>query len=255
MKCQSRANLVTLLLWQLMFPWSFTGFKGVEILAETCSCLQCMMRNVSKPTWAFEAVTNASGPAYIMNEGAVHVAPEVICAVLALLIDQPEATSDHLLHQRHPRPAQVVLIHHLHSHQLLKGKLHVLVYLQTGRGWVKASRSRKNFLFHRNVMTSTTSLHITHLGIKIRGQGFRPSETLHKKDDPVWVLVLYTWKPYNSDNDSQRPEQHRSHSQRGDSLFGGTRGLPFEAHQPTGWTSGVQRLHQKSLLVSLSKPS
>ncbi len=40
-----------------------------------------------------------------------------------------------------------------------------------------------------------------------------------------------------------------------DSLFGGTRGLPLEAHHPTGCTSGIQRLHQKSLLVSLSKPS
>lgn len=39
------------------------------------------------------------------------------------------------------------------------------------------------------------------------------------------------------------------------SLFGGTRGLPLEAHQPTGCTSGIHRLHQKSLLVSLSKPS
>lgn len=39
------------------------------------------------------------------------------------------------------------------------------------------------------------------------------------------------------------------------SLFGGTRGLPLEAHHPTGCTSGMQRLHQKSLLLSLSKPS
>lgn len=38
-------------------------------------------------------------------------------------------------------------------------------------------------------------------------------------------------------------------------LFGGTRGLPLEAHQPTGCTSGIHKLHQKSLLVSLSKPS
>lgn len=38
-------------------------------------------------------------------------------------------------------------------------------------------------------------------------------------------------------------------------LFGGTRGLPLEAHQPTGCTSGIHRLHQKSLLLSLSKPS
>ena len=40
-----------------------------------------------------------------------------------------------------------------------------------------------------------------------------------------------------------------------DILFGGTRGLLLDAHQPTGWISGMPRLHQKSLLVSLSKPS
>lgn len=38
-------------------------------------------------------------------------------------------------------------------------------------------------------------------------------------------------------------------------LFGGTRGLLLEAHQPTGCTSGMHKLHQKSLLLSLSKPS
>lgn len=65
-----------------------------------------------------------------MDEGAEHVAPEVIRPVLALLIDQPEATSNDLLHQCHPCPAQIVLIHHLYPHQLLKGKLHVLLYLR-----------------------------------------------------------------------------------------------------------------------------
>lgn len=65
-----------------------------------------------------------------MDEGAEHVAPKVIRPVLALLIDQPEATSDDLLHQRHPRPTKVVLIHHLYPHQLLKGELHVFVYLR-----------------------------------------------------------------------------------------------------------------------------
>lgn len=88
-----------------------------------------MLLRVSQPTGSFEAVSDAARPAYIMNEGAVHVAPEVIRPVLALLINQPEAPPDHLLHQRHPCPAQVVLIHHLHPHQLLKGELQVLLYL------------------------------------------------------------------------------------------------------------------------------
>lgn len=67
-------------------------------------------------TGSFEAVPDAARPPYIMDEGAEHVAPEVIRPVLAFLIDQPEATSDYLLHQRHPCPAQVVLIHHLYPH-------------------------------------------------------------------------------------------------------------------------------------------
>lgn len=37
--------------------------------------------------------------------------------------------------------------------------------------------------------------------------------------------------------------------------LGGTRGLPFDAHHPTGWISGMHRLHQKSWLESLSNPS
>lgn len=69
-----------------------------------------------------------------MDEGTEHMAPEVIRVVLAFLIDQPEATSDDLLHQRHPCPAQVVLVHHLYPHQLLEGELQVLVYLWRGGG-------------------------------------------------------------------------------------------------------------------------
>lgn len=88
-----------------------------------------MLQVFLKLTGSFEAVPDAARPAYIVDKGAEHVAPEVIGPVLALLIDQPEATPDHLLHQCHPCPAQVVLIHHLYPHQLLKGELHVLVYL------------------------------------------------------------------------------------------------------------------------------
>lgn len=49
---------------------------------------------------------------------------------------------------------------------------------------------------------------------------------------------------------SSCPTRHSSYS-----LLGGTRGLLLEAHHPTGCTSGMQRLHQKSLLLSPSKPS
>lgn len=84
----------------------------------------------AKLTGSFEAVSNAAGPADAVDEGTEHVAPEVVGVVLALLIDQPEAASDHLLHQRHPCPAQVVLVHHLHPHQLLEGELQVVVYLK-----------------------------------------------------------------------------------------------------------------------------
>lgn len=80
-------------------------------------------------TRSFEAVSNTARPAYAMDEGTEHMAPEVIRVVLTFLIDQPEATSDDLLHQRHPCPAQVVFVHHLYSHQLLERKLQVIVYL------------------------------------------------------------------------------------------------------------------------------
>lgn len=49
-------------------------------------------------TRSFEAVSDAARPAYVVDEGAEHVAPEVIRPVLALLIDQPEATANYLLH-------------------------------------------------------------------------------------------------------------------------------------------------------------
>lgn len=64
--------------------------------------------------------------------------PEVIRVVLAFLIDQPEATPDDLLHQRHPRPTQVVLVHHLYPHQLLEGELKVLEYL-----WCKNQQNKQ----------------------------------------------------------------------------------------------------------------
>lgn len=49
-------------------------------------------------TRSFEAVSNAAGPAYVMDEGTKHMAPEVIRVVLTFLIDQPEATSNNFFH-------------------------------------------------------------------------------------------------------------------------------------------------------------
>lgn len=89
-------------------------------------------------------MSNAAGPADAVDEGTEHVAPEVIGVVLAFLIDQPEAASDHLLHQRHPCPAQVVLVHHLHPHQLLEGELQVVVYLRWNKNNNKKSINRMN---------------------------------------------------------------------------------------------------------------
>lgn len=83
-------------------------------------------------TRSLEAVSNAAGPADAVYQWAVHVAPEVVRAVLALLVDEPKPTSDHLLYQGHPRPAQMSLIHHLHTHQFLKGELHALLHLWKG---------------------------------------------------------------------------------------------------------------------------
>lgn len=127
-----------------------------------------------------------------MDKRAVHVAPEVIWPILALLIDQPEATSNHLLHQSHPCPAQVVLIHHLYPHQLLKGELHVLMYLQ----WNITQRCDKHkaskccgFGQDRNKLKNGVCL--SHLGIKVRWQCFSSSESLYKKGFPVCIFMLY----------------------------------------------------------------
>lgn len=131
------------------------------------------------------------------------MAPEVIWPVLALLIDQPEATSDYLLHQCHPCPAQVVLVHHLYPHQLLEGELHVFVYLwwrMTCRfnNQVTVSQHRASVWskFLKNQLTHSWDWNIlmtrgSHLGIEIRRQCFSSSETLHKKSFPVRVLMLY----------------------------------------------------------------
>ena len=74
-------------------------------------------------------MADAARPANVVDERAVHVAPEVVGAILAVLVHQPQAAADHLLHQGHSCPAQVVLVHHLHAHQLLKGELQVVVHL------------------------------------------------------------------------------------------------------------------------------
>lgn len=99
--------------------WSLTRITFIKVLV-----------NLQKPTRSFEAMSDASRPADAVDERTVHVAPEVVRPVLALLVDKPEATSNYLLHKCHPCPAQVVLIHHLYPHELLKGELCVLVYLQ-----------------------------------------------------------------------------------------------------------------------------
>lgn len=92
-------------------------------------------------------MSNAAGPADAVDEGTEHVAPEVVGVVLALLIDQPEAASDHLLHQRHPCPAQVVLVHHLHPHQLLEGELQVVVYLKQQQKRIKGTHTINTEVF------------------------------------------------------------------------------------------------------------
>lgn len=103
----------------------------------------------------------------------------------------------------------------------------------------------------------------SHLGIKIRRQCFSSSETLHEKSFPVRVLMLYacggasTGTVTANHSAMQGISSATLHEQvmAFGSLFGGTRGLLLEAHHPTGCISGMQRLHQKSLLLSLSKPS
>lgn len=106
---------------------------------------------------------------------------------------------------------------------------------------------------------------------KIRRKSFGSSESFHKKRFPVRILMLdgyeveNIFKIYNYSY-SAMASSHYFNSKKpanyvvlNNLMFyihlGGTSGFPLEAHHPTGWTSGIHRLHQKSLLESLSKPS
>lgn len=102
------------------------------------------------------------------------------------------------------------------------------------------------------------SIRGVHLWAEVRWQCFSSSETLHKESFPVWVFMLYACRADHKNH--QQPLlaailQYMHWFENSGSLLGGTRGLLLEAHHPTGCTSGIQRLHQKSLLVSPSKPS
>ena len=49
-----------------------------------------------RPTGSFEAVPDGAGPADGVDQRAVHVTPEVVRPVVALLVHEPQATADHL---------------------------------------------------------------------------------------------------------------------------------------------------------------
>lgn len=66
----------------------------------------------------------------MMNEWAVHMAPEVISFVLTLFIHQPQAASDDTFHHRHPCPAEVRLVHHFYPHGSFEWVLHTLRHLE-----------------------------------------------------------------------------------------------------------------------------
>lgn len=65
-----------------------------------------------------------------MDEGAPHVAPEVIVAV-PVLVEESQPAPDDRVHHRHARPGHMVLIHHLHPHALPERVLHALRHLAT----------------------------------------------------------------------------------------------------------------------------
>lgn len=112
------------------------------------------------PTGSFEAVPDGPGPADAVDQGTVHVTPEVVRPVFTLLVHQTKTTADHLrrhahtrvnakatsvkleetpgeeshlFHQSDPGPAQVSLIHHLHPHLRLEGDLHAVLHLKKTR--------------------------------------------------------------------------------------------------------------------------
>lgn len=51
---------------------------------------------ITWPTGSFEAVSNGSWPSDAVDQRAVHVTPEVVGPIVALLVHEPETTADHL---------------------------------------------------------------------------------------------------------------------------------------------------------------
>lgn len=93
------------------------------------------------------------------------------------------------------------------------------------------------------------------LVLKSGGNVLAPVRRLTRKAFQFEYLCCMPARRKHKDGQRQKPGSWTQRWDQPDLLFGGTRGLPLEAHQPTGCTSGIHRLHQKSLLVSLSKPS
>lgn len=82
----------------------------------------------------------------MMNEWAVHMAPEVIGFVLTLLIHQPEAAPDDAFHHCHPCAAQVSLVHHFHPHGSFEWVLHTLRHLEATQ--THSVRTASGFPYH-----------------------------------------------------------------------------------------------------------
>lgn len=106
-----------------------------HVVSSVSFCLYCMLSIIcmNKPTRCFNRMTHFTGPAYRVQEGTPHVAPEIWDGVLrgvALVgIHQPHTATNNRVYDGNAGPTHVFGVHHLHTHTYSKRGPHALCQL------------------------------------------------------------------------------------------------------------------------------
>ncbi len=102
----------------------------------------CVKKLNPRPTRCFYGMTHFAGPAYRVQEGTPHVAPEIRDSVLRgvtlVRIHQLNAAADNRVYDGHAGPTHVFGVHHLHTHTYSERGPHALC--QLGRGQKECGR-------------------------------------------------------------------------------------------------------------------
>lgn len=92
-----------------------------------------------RPTRCFNSMTHGAGPAYRVQQGTPHVAPEIRDGVfggVALVgVHEPQAATNNRVYDGHAGPTHVFGVHHLHAHPYSEGGPHVLGQLEREGRW------------------------------------------------------------------------------------------------------------------------